>query len=127
MAAIIIKWLIVLFAVFNAGYMTFDGARALITGDYIRPSTGEYAGKLGPWSNLVKMIGIDPESTLMKSIFLVLGIIWFAVIICFILDLDWSHNAMIILSILTLWYLIPGTIICLVQIILLFVLKYLNK
>ncbi len=126
MAAIIIKWLIVLFAFFNAGYMTFDGARALITGDYLRPSSGEYAGQLGPWSKLVTMIGIDPESTLMKIIFLVFGMIWFAVIICFILDYSWSHNAMIILSIVTLWYLFTGTVICIIQIILLVVLKYLK-
>ncbi len=126
MAAIIIKWLIVIFALFNAGYMTFDGARALITGDYLRPSSGEYAGQLGPWSKLVTMIGIDPESTLMKIIFLIFGIIWFGVIICFIMDYSWSHSAMIILSIVTLWYLFTGTVICIIQIILLVVLKYLR-
>ena len=69
MTSIIIKWVIVVFALINAGYMTFDGARALIVGDYLRPASGEYAGQLGPWSKLVSMIGIDPESTLMKSVF----------------------------------------------------------
>jgi len=46
--------------------MAFDGTRALIVGDYIRPQTGEYAGQLGPWAKLVRKIGIAPESTFMK-------------------------------------------------------------
>jgi hypothetical protein len=31
---------------------------ALFTGDYVTPSTGEYAGKLGPWAGLNTVIKI---------------------------------------------------------------------
>jgi hypothetical protein len=74
MIALLLKYLILFLAFLNAGYMAFDGTKALVTGDYIRPKTGEYAGQLGPWTKLVTKIGIDPMSTLMKSIFLVFGI-----------------------------------------------------
>ena len=43
----IIKWIIILLAVLNFGFMAFDGSRALVKGDYIRPSQGQHAGQLG--------------------------------------------------------------------------------
>ncbi|MBI5840539.1 MAG: hypothetical protein HZB19_10590 [Chloroflexi bacterium] len=60
------NWIVVLLIIFNSGWMLFDGTRALVVGDYITPVAGEYAGRLGPWSNLVKAAGIEPRSTLMK-------------------------------------------------------------
>lgn len=126
MTSIIIKWVIVVFALINAGYMTYDGARALIKGDYIRPTSGEYAGQLGPWSKLVKLIGIDPESALMKSVFLIFGILSLFITVCFILDYPWAGNAMIIINICTLWNLILGTASSLIQIILLIILRTLK-
>ncbi len=126
MTSIIIKWVIVVFALINAGFMTFDGARALIIGDYLRPSSGEHAGQLGPWAKLVKLIGIDPESTLMKSVFLILGIVSLFITICFILDYSWAWKAMLIINICTLWNLIIGTASNIIQIILLIILRYLK-
>jgi hypothetical protein len=60
------------------GWMTFDGGRALVTGDYITPRTGSHAGQLGPWARLVRIVRIEPRSTLMKTIFVVLGAAWLA-------------------------------------------------
>ena len=65
------NWIIVIVVTFTAGWMLFDGMRALIIGDYVTPKSGEYSGQLGPWSNLVKAIGNEPHSTLMKLIFVV--------------------------------------------------------
>ena len=126
MTSIILKWVIVFFAIVNAGYMTYDGARALIVGDYIRPSSGEYAGQLGPWSKLVSMIGINPESTLMKSIFVISGIITLIITIFFILDYPWAWKAMIIINICTLWNLIVGTASSVIQITLLIILRFIK-
>jgi hypothetical protein len=42
------NWIIVLLVAFTAGWMLFDGTRALIVGDYVTPKTGKYAGRLGP-------------------------------------------------------------------------------
>ncbi len=45
-------------AVSEAGYMAFDGSRALLVGTYITPQSGPFAGQLGPWSSLVANLGI---------------------------------------------------------------------
>ena len=56
-------WILVLVALvlFEAGWMAFDGAHALVTGDYVTPSTGSYAGQLGPWADVVSAAGIGPR------------------------------------------------------------------
>ena len=121
MTAAIIKWVVVFLAVLNFGYMTFDGSRALIKGDYIRPRSGTHAGQLGPWSKLVAKIGINPESTTMKVIFLTWGIAGLIITICFVLKINWAPNALIVINILSLWYLVPGTISSALQIALLLI------
>ena len=115
------NWIIVILVTFTAGWMLFDGTRALITGDYVTPGTGEYAGQLGPWSKLVKAIGIEPRSTLMKSIFVTYGLVALVVAICFALGLSWSRGTMIIVCILGLWFLPIGTLTNIVALILLLI------
>lgn len=116
MTSAILKWLIIAAATINYGFMTFDGIRALTVGDYIRPKTGEYAGQLGPWSGLVEKVGIDPESTGMKMIFVVYGLMGLAFAIAFAMNASWSWTAMLVVSIGSLWYLMPGTVLSVVQI-----------
>ena len=103
-------WIIVILVAFTAGWMLFDGSRALIVGDYITPQSGEYAGQLGPWSNLVKAVGIEPRSTLMKSIFVIYGLTALIIMVCFILGVSWAPMALMIVCILGLWYLPIGII-----------------
>lgn len=114
------KWIIVVLIAFTAGWMLFDGSRALIVGDYVTPTSGEYAGQLGPWTNLVKAIGIDPRSTLMKSIFVIYGLIALATAVCYILGYSWARGAVIVICILGLWFLPIGTVFNLIALILLF-------
>ncbi len=85
----ILRSIIILFALINFGFMTFDGARALIVGDYIRPDKGEYAGQLGLWSGLAENAGIDPESNLMKSILVIFGVIGIALTTGFAFNAKW--------------------------------------
>jgi len=115
------NWVIVVLVVLTAGWMLFDGARALITGDYVTPATGPYVGQLGPWSKLVKAAGIEPRSTLMKSIFLVYGSIALVVALCFALGFSWARGALTVVCILGLWYLPVGTITNLIALILLWI------
>src|SRR5437016_6098140 len=68
------RWLVIVLGVVRGGWMSFDGIRALVAGDYLTPSAGPYAGQLGPWSKLVSYAGLDPRSTLMKAIFVVVGL-----------------------------------------------------
>ena len=114
-------WIIVILVTFTAGWMLFDGSRALIVGDYTTPKTGEYAGQLGPWSNLVKSIGIEPRSTLMKLIFVGYGLAAFVVLACFVFGFAWARTALMIICILGLWFLPIGTITNLISLILLLI------
>lgn len=90
--------------------MLFDGSRALIVGDFITPELGEYVGQLGPWANLVQAVGIEPRSTLMKSIFVVYGLLAIATLLCYLIDYPWAGTALMVICFLGLWYLPFGTI-----------------
>ena len=112
-------WIVVGLALFVGGWFAFEGGRALLVGDYITPKSGQRAGQLGPWSKVVSAVGIEPCSTLMKSIFLAYGVLWLAVIVCFILKLQWAWWAMLLAAAGSLWYLPFGTLLGVVQIIVL--------
>lgn len=123
MLPMILKWIIVVLAVFNFGYMSFDGSRGLIVGDYVRPETGEYAGQLGPWAEVVTEVGMDPESNTMKTIFLVWGIVGLIIAVSLAMDVENAATYLLILSICSLWYLVPGTILSILHIFLLLIRK----
>ena len=126
MTLTILKWLVIISATMNFGFMAFDGARALTVGDYIRPEKGEYAGQLGPWSKIVSAIGISPESTLMKVLFVLWGVLGLILTICFSLNIEWAWTGLLIISISALWYLIPGTALNVFQILLLLIIRYIR-
>ena len=112
-------WVIAFLAFIVAIWFVIDGTAAFITGDYITPKSGEYAGQLGPWSKVVSAVGITPRSGLMKTIFLLYGIFWIAIIISYLFRLPWGWAAMLIAAIGSLWYLPFGTLLGLIQIVLL--------
>jgi hypothetical protein len=115
------RWIIVLLGLVTGGYMLFDGARALIIGDYITPSSGEHAGQLGPWSKVVAAIGIEPRSTAMKVAFMVFGTTWLTLVLAFLFKADWSWLGLLLVACATLWYLPVGTIAAVLVAALLFV------
>ena len=106
-----LRGLIVFLALALCLFMTFDGSRALIAGDYLTPTSGPYAGQLGPWSRVVSAIGIEPRSTLMKMIFVVFGIAWLLAIVAFLRRAGRSVAILCTLAVLTLWYLPVGTVV----------------
>lgn len=115
----VLKWITILLAALNFGFMTYDGSRALIVGDYVRPETGEYAGKLGPWSEVAIAIGIDPESTQMKWTFLIWGGLGLIIMVSYAMGIRGAKRALIAINILSLWYLVIGTVSSIIQLILL--------
>ena len=110
-----IRALVLILGLVEGSWMTFDGTRALIVGDYVTPSTGAHAGELGPWNHLVKAVGIPPRSTAMKLIFVVYGLSWLTIALGLAFQSGWALPAMLIAAIATLWYLPVGTIFGLVQ------------
>jgi hypothetical protein len=112
-------WLVVALALLEGGWLAFDGARALVVGDYVTPATGEHAGKLGPWAGVVSAVGIEPRSTLMKSIHLALGLAWLLAAIGLLLGRPCARAALLTCAVLGLWYLPFGTLIGIIAIVLL--------
>jgi hypothetical protein len=112
-------WVVVLLAIVEGGWLAFDGGRALVVGDYVTPASGEYAGQLGPWAQVVSALGVEPRSTLMKSIHLGLGGVWLPVTVAFVHRRGWAWWGMLLCAGAALWYLPFGTLISLAQIVLL--------
>lgn len=112
-------WVVVGLALVEGGWLAFDGGHALVTGDYVTPKSGPHAGQLGPWSRLVSAVGIEPRSTLMKSVHLGLGLAWLGVVVCFAGGLPWAWWGMLVCATLGLWYLPFGTLLSVIQIVLL--------
>ena len=110
-----IRVLVVVLALFEAGWMTYDGTRALIVGDYVTPREGPHAGQLGPWRHVVSAVGIEPRSPGMKAFFVAYGVVWLFVIVAFIRGASWAPTAMMIAAVGSLWYLPIGTVCSLVQ------------
>jgi len=120
------KWIVILLVAPNAGYMTFDGARALIVGDYITSGSGEYAGQLGPWAKIVEAASIDPRSTGMKWVFVGYGALALLACLAFALGLPGSWWGMLIMAALGLWYLPFGAMTGIIAILLLLLLPQLR-
>lgn len=112
-------WIVFTLVALNAGWMAFDGGRALFVGDYITPSSGEYAGQLGPWALAVRAVGLEPRSTPVKIAFVVLGLSGLILNAAFLLGAGWARWGLMVWAMLGLWYLPFGTIINLIVIVIL--------
>jgi hypothetical protein len=114
-----LKLLIIPLALLQGGWLAFDGGRALIVGDYVTASSGPRAGQLGPWSRVVSAFGFEPRSTSIKVLHLVLGIAWLASAVMFWLHPVEGRRAILMCSLASLWYLPIGTILSVIEIVLL--------
>ena len=106
----VLRSCIVVLALGPGVFMTFDGLRALLVGDYLTPTSGPYAGQLGPWSDVVSAVGIAPRSSPMKVLFVLFGVAWLWAIAGFLRRRPWSTRALAIVAVATLWYLPVGTL-----------------
>lgn len=118
-----LKWVVAGVGLLLGGWMTFDGSRAFIKGDYVTPGEGPYAGQLGPWANVVRGVGLEPRSSPVKGTFVVLGACWLIFAIAHFLGARWARPGLIALSVLSIWYLPVGTFLSIVELVLLLVLR----
>ncbi len=93
-------------------WLVFDGTRKLVTGYY----TGEQTIGLGPWATLVSVIGIRPSD--MTFPFLFLGVLWIVNGVIVLLGSSTGYERAIAISIATLFYALPGTLVGIVTIVL---------
>ena len=77
-------WIVVALVVLTGGWMAFDGTHALVTGDFVTPRSGEYAGQLGPWAAIPRFLGIGPRSLGVRLLFLVFGVSYLAALVAFL-------------------------------------------
>jgi len=111
-----LKWIILSLALFQGGWLLFDGGRALIVGDYVTPASGPRAGQLGPWSRVVSAIGFDPRGNFIKGVHVLLGTAWLASMAVFAFKPAAGWWCVLVCSAASLWYLPVGTLLSLVQI-----------
>lgn len=97
--------------VLTGGWMAFDGAHALVTGDYVTPKSGEYAGQLGPWAAPLRLAGIDPRSTAVKIFFVVFGLTYLAALAAFLRNPMRSRSLLAACAAVALLYLPFGTLL----------------
>jgi hypothetical protein len=113
------KWIVIALALFQGGWLMFDGGRALVVGDYVTPGSGPRAGQLGPWSRVVSALGFEPRGTFIKALHLILGIAWLVALVFFLMSPAVGWWMMLGCGIATLWYLPIGTVASLIVIALL--------
>jgi hypothetical protein len=88
----------------QGGYMLFDGIHQLLVGSY-------FGDRLGPWAALVSAVGISPGS--MAPVFVVLGVLWLVGGVGFLFGARGSTGLLIAVSVISLAYLVFGTILSL--------------
>ncbi len=98
-------WLIFTLSLLLGSWMVFDGTRKLVTGLY----TGEDTVGLGPWASVVSILGIVPAD--MGIIFILLGTVWIVNGVIVVIGGPWRYERVVAMSLLTLFYLIPGTLV----------------
>lgn len=114
-----IMWLLSVLVIAVAGWMAFDGGRALLVGDFVTPRHGEYAGRLGPWANLVSAVGLEPRSTAVKLMFVGYGLCYSIALAAFWISIPGSWWGLLVVALAGLWYLPIGTVVNLVVVALL--------
>lgn len=107
-----LRWVVIALLGIVGGFMVFDGARALVVGEYLTPRTGEYAAQLGPWTKPVEAVGIDPRSTSMKVGFILLGVIHLSGAAVLVFEVDGAAAYLpLVAATMGLWYLTVGAIL----------------
>lgn len=95
-------------------WMTLDGLHQRLWGDYIR-----LGGQLGPWANLARALGVDPQRLGMT--FVALGLAIVGATFGVVLRRRWGYGAALVTSALSLLYLgfgLPVALACLILLLL---------
>jgi len=107
----LIKIVLFIIALINGGWMIFDGIYVLKNGKYFGPDIP------GPWSKIVKKIGLNPFK--LGVPFIILGLLWIVSFAFFALDYSFSWYSSLIIAVCTLWYMPIGTILSVISIVVL--------
>jgi hypothetical protein len=106
-----IKYFLLLVSTIIGAWLLYDGTLALITGSYTTPTSGAYAGQLGPWSQILIAIGINPLSVPIKLLHILLGASWLLFGLLFMSKPSFARAPLLATAVLSLWYAPFGTAI----------------
>ena len=95
------KYVVIVLSLINGLWMLVDGIYVVANGKYIGPD------KPGPWASVIGLTGIDVFK--LGPLFVLFGIAWLSFVGVFLTGATWARNFGLILSVLTLWYLLFGT------------------
>src|SRR5439155_4491774 len=101
-----------IFGFILGAWLIFDSVRKLFTGYH----TGEQSISLGPWATIVSALGIRPAD--MAFLFLFLGIVWMVNGVIVLLGASTSYERTIAIFIVTLFCILPGTLVGILNIVL---------
>jgi hypothetical protein len=119
----ILRTAVILLAVIEAGWIAFDGARAMKTGEYLKPRLGAYGGRLGPWTRVASTLGAPPRSARAKWALISYGAAWLVATYAFARRVGWAWWAMFVAAAGALWYSSLGAPFALAQMLLLVALR----
>ena len=114
-----IRTVVIVLAIVQAGFIAFDGARALRTGAYLTPRLGDYGGRLGEWTRVASTLGAPPRSRAAKWALVGYGAAWLCAAIAFANRAGGAWWAMFVFAAGALWYSSLGVPLCLAQMLLL--------
>lgn len=97
-------------------WMTLDGFRRLVTGDYVRIN-----GQLGPWRHLFERVGIDPMGVVVATLFVACGVARLVATGGLAARARWGWEATLLAAVATLWFIPFGTVTALLTLMILFV------
>jgi hypothetical protein len=103
-------WILAGLVAITGGWMAFDGAHALITGDFVTPSSGPYAGQLGPWTVLPRALGLEPRGLPVRVFFVAFGLGYLAALAVFLRGRPGSWRVLLGFATVALLYLPIGTV-----------------
>jgi hypothetical protein len=110
---------VILLAVLEAGWITFDGVRALKTGTYLKPRLGAYGGSVGEWTRVASVLGAPPGSTRAKRALIGYGLAWLGATFAFSRRAGWAWWMLFVFAAGALWYSSLAVPISLAQMLLL--------
>jgi len=99
-----IRVLVILLAALEAGWIVFDGARALETGSYLTPRLGSHGGSLGAWTRVASVLGAPPRSARAKWALIGYGVAWLGAVSAYARGAGWAWWAMFVAASGALWY-----------------------
>ncbi len=89
------------------GWMAWDGLHARLFGDFLR-----LQGQIGWWAAIPRAVQAEPLALAWPLV--ALGAAWFGALSGLWLKLRWGYRATIVLALVSLLYLGPGTVLGLV-------------